>query len=431
MKLYRIILPALALLLIAGSLDAGPKTGTFQISMPGYSTQIFVTVPSNYKTSQSGKWGLIVGLHGSGQPAGSYLGAWSLRSLGSAGYIMVSPQSCTGAGVWNIDGAGDNAKECEYILKIVEKLMKDYDLNPDMIHVNGFSAGSAMCAVGVAGDGSFRKFKQKSFVGFSGGFSGAMSANGDKAKETKVRVYNGKGDAGHKEPSRHMYQAFKDAGYDAEYFEVAGGHSYPLVNHNDILKWYMELDKVSRKKGEYIKLASQAEKALKDKKYSDAKSKFEKLMKDAGEELTDLAEKAKKGLEEIAAAEAAALKKIEELKAAGNAEDLAGYCKQAMKDFDGTKVEDAAKAALKGIGRKPSGKVEKAANKPDEKNAEPEIPEPEKETAAGLLARAKRCVEAEAYQAAARYLEKIIRNYPDAPESKEAQRLRDEIEDEL
>ena len=35
------------------------------------------------------------------------------------------------------------------------------------------------------------------------------------------------------------------------------------------------------------------------------------------------------------------------------------------------------------------------------------------------------------YQAAARYLEKIIRNYPDAPEAEEAQKLRDEIEDEL
>ena len=76
-------------------------------------------------------------------------------------------------------------------------------------------------------------------------------------------------------------------------------------------------------------------------------------------ELTDLAEKAKKGLAEIAAAEEAALKKIEELKAAGNTEELADYCKQAAKDFDGTRVEDAAKAALKGIGRKPVKRVDR------------------------------------------------------------------------
>jgi poly(3-hydroxybutyrate) depolymerase len=166
MRIVGLALLIAVLVVVAGHADGAPGTGTFKISLKGYNTQIWVTVPSNYAKSQSKKWGLIVGLHGAGQPPGSYLGGWPANLLGNAGYVMVSPQSCTGGGVWNIDGKGDNAKECEYILRIVEKIVADYDLNPDMIHINGFSAGSAMCGAGLAGDGSFRKFKIQSFVGF-------------------------------------------------------------------------------------------------------------------------------------------------------------------------------------------------------------------------------------------------------------------------
>ena len=427
-KLAFLVLPVL-LLSGAGRLLGGPRTGTFKMSMPGYSTQIFVTVPSNYKKSQSAKWGLLVGLHGAGQPPGSYLGAWSSRLLGGAGYIMVSPQSCTGGGVWNIDGKGDNAKECEYILKIVEKLLKEYDLNPGMIHVNGFSAGSAMCAVGVAGDSSFRKFRQKSFVGFSGGFSGKMGANSDKAKETKVRVYNGRSDMGHKAPSRNMYQAFKDAGYDAEHFEVAGGHNYPLVSHRDIINWYVKLDKPARRKGEYVKLASQAQKVLADRDYAEAQKLFEKLQKAAGEDFPELAGKAKAGLAEIEKASEAAMGKMEELKAAGKEEELTDFCKQVMKDFAKTPVSEQAKKMLKERSKSsPAVKPGPAGEKPVE-GEKPQ--EPAEETAGSLLAKAKRCIENEAYESASRYLEKILEEFPGAREVEEARRLLESIEDEL
>ncbi len=421
------VLTVLLLVAACGEALGGPRTGSFKMNLPGYSTQIFVTVPGSYKQSQSAKWGLIVGLHGAGQPPGSYIGAWPSRMLASAGYIMVSPQSCTGGGVWNIDGKGDNAKECEYILKIVEKLLKEYKLNPDMIHVNGFSAGSGMCAVGVAGDSSFRKFKQKSFAGFSGGFSAGMKANADKAKETKVRIYNGRSDAGHKEPSRLMYQAFKDAGYDAEHFEVAGGHSYPLVSHKEIISWYVKLDKAARRKGEYVKLASQAQEALEKKDYAGAKKLFEKLQKAAGSELPELAEKAKKGLAAIEKAKKDALKRIEEFKAAGKNEELGAFCKQAVKDFAKTEVAHRAKEVLKELSKssRPPKEVDK---KPEPARTEPQ---PEKETAASLLAKAKRCIEGEAYEAARRYLEKILDEFPSSPEVAQAKKLLEDIEDEL
>ena len=66
-----VVILLIGLVVLAGAqLLAGPQTGTFKINLPGYSTQIFVSVPNNYKISQSGKWGLIVGLHGAGQPPG-------------------------------------------------------------------------------------------------------------------------------------------------------------------------------------------------------------------------------------------------------------------------------------------------------------------------------------------------------------------------
>ena len=270
-----------------------------------------------------------------------------------------------------------------------------------MIHVNGFSAGSAMCAVGVAGDSSFRKFRQKSFVGFSGGFSGKMGANSDKAKETKVRVYNGRSDMGHKAPSRNMYQAFKDAGYDAEHFEVAGGHNYPLVSHRDIINWYVKLDKPARRKGEYVKLASQAQKVLADRDYAEAQKLFEKLQKAAGEDFPELAGKAKAGLAEIEKASEAAMGKMEELKAAGKEEELTDFCKQVMKDFAKTPVSEQAKKMLKERSKSsPAVKPGPAGEKPVE-GEKPQ--EPAEETAGSLLAKAKRCIENEAYESASRY----------------------------
>ncbi len=430
MRLIGLALVAAVLVVLAGHADGAPGTGTFKISLKGYTTQIWVTVPSNYSKSQSKKWGLLVGLHGAGQPPGSYLGGWSSGLLGSGGYVMVSPQSCTGGGVWNIDGKGDNAKECEYILKIVQKMLKDYDLNPDMIHINGFSAGSAMCGAGLAGDGSFRKFKIQSFVGFSGGFSGPMQANSDKAKETKVRIYNGTADRGHIEPSKSMYKAFKDAGYDAEHIEVPGqGHSYPLTDHRKIMNWYVSLDKVSRKKGEYLKLASEAEKELKDRDYAKAQKLFEKLQKAVGDELPDLAKKTKEGLDAIKKAQDEAIQKIEELKGASDNDKLEEYCKQVMKEFAKMEPADKAKEALKEI----SKSSKPAAKKPEKEKpaTAPKKPEPEEETAATLLEKAKRYVAAQAYEVARKALKEIISKYPDSPEAKEAKKLLEKVESEM
>jgi TolA-binding protein len=299
-----------------------------------------------------------------------------------------------------------------------------------MIHINGFSAGSAMCGAGLAGDGSFRKFKIQSFVGFSGGFSGPMRANSDKAKETKVRIYNGTGDLGHVEPSKSMYKAFKDAGYDAEHIEVPGqGHSYPLTDHRKIMTWYVSLDKVSRKKGEYMKLASEAEKELKDKDYAKAQKLFEKLQKAVGDELPELAKKAKEGLDAIKKAQEEAIQKIDELKAAGDNDKLEEYCKQVAKDFAKTDAADKAKETLKEISRssKPTTK------KPEKKKPEtaPKKDEPQEGTAATLLAKAKRYVAARAYEVAQKALKEIISKYPDSPEAKEAEKLLEEVESEM
>ena len=257
-----------------------------------------------------------------------------------------------------------------------------------------------------------------------------MKANTDKAKETKVRIYNGTADAGHKEPSRLMYQAFKDAGYDAEHFDVPGaGHAYPLVKHQEILNWYAKLDKAARKKGEYVKLAAQAQEALKGKKYPESKKLFEKLQKAVGDEMEDLAKKAKEGLGEIEKAQEEALKKIEELKAADKKDELAEFCKQVVKEFAKMEAADKAKEALKELlksSRSPKAKPEKKPAKKENKEEKPQ-----KSKTESLLDRAKRCIENEAYEAARRYLEDIIRNYPDSPEAAEARKLLDVIEDEL
>jgi tetratricopeptide (TPR) repeat protein len=259
-----------------------------------------------------------------------------------------------------------------------------------------------------------------------------MQANADKAKETKVRIYNGTADAGHIQPSKHMYQAFKDAGYDAQHIEVPGkGHTYPLVDHREIANWYVTLDKVARRKGDYVKLAEEAEKALKEKDYAEAQKLFEKLQKALGDELPEIAKKAKEGLESISKAQEEALKKLEELKAAGDSGKLEEYCKQLAKEFAKMDAADKAKEALKGISKssKPAAKEpEKEKEKPE---AAPAEPEPQEETAATLLEKAKRCVAAEAYEAAHRYLKKVIDEYPDSPEAKEARKLLEKVEGEM
>ena len=96
-------------------------------------------------------------------------------------------------------------------------------------------------------------------------------------------------------------------------------------------------------------------------------------------------------------------------------------------ELDG--LPDKAKATLKEISKssKPTTK------KPEKKKPEvtPKDSEPQEETAATLLAKAKRYVESGAYEVAQKALKEIISKYPDTPEAKEAQKLLEEVESEM
>jgi TolA-binding protein len=145
--------------------------------------------------------------------------------------------------------------------------------------------------------------------------------------------------------------------------------------------------------------------------------------------MPELAKKAKEGLGEIEKAQKEALKKIEELNAADKKDELAEFCKQAVKQFAKTPVADKAKEVLKELSkssRPPKVEPEKKTPEKDDKRQEPQ-----KDTAGSLLVKAKLCIENEAYEAARNYLEKIIRDYPDSPEAVEAEKLLERIEDEL
>jgi hypothetical protein len=148
-----------------------------------------------------------------------------------------------------------------------------------------------------------------------------------------------------------------------------------------------------------------------------------------GESFPELAEKAKKGLGEIEKAQKEALKKIEELRAAGKKEELDAYCKQAVKEFAKTPVADKAKEVLRELSK--SSRLPKAEPEEKKPKQNDQKREPKKETSADLLVKANRCIENEAYEAARRYLEKIIRDYPDSSEATEARTLLESIEDEL
>jgi predicted esterase len=335
------------------------QRGRFTKTIAGYSKQIHIYVPNSY--SDKNPAGLILGLHGSGGNGAGFLSAWNTGLLDKYGFIMVAPDSVTGA--WAMGGDFEGQKrEGEYIKAIIEDMKKNYKIDDEKIYVTGFSAGSAYLMVGIAALEHFRAFKIRGAALFSGGITGEMGVNPDKAKETTIRIYIGTGDTPHLGPAQNAADSFKKAGYNCELVKVPGAHNYPLTDHTKVLEWFVQLYEPVKKKREVEKELQEAEKALSEKKYKEAIKSYQSAKKKAEKEkeLEALLKKAEDGLKAVEQAGVDALAEAEKLANEGKYSDAYKLLKKVQDDFKGTDIAKQAKD-------KENELKEKEKNKPEEK----------------------------------------------------------------
>jgi predicted esterase len=312
--------------------------------IPGHDQAVLAFIPNHPAP------GLILALHGTGGSGPRFAGAFPAQQIAAAGYIIAFPTSLQGA--WGTQATGGTPegrkKDTAFVTAIVETFLKEHNVHPDKIHLIGYSAGSMFSSSTVAWGDAFQGIRIRSVCAHSGGFTNKSHARADRAKETSVWVLNGSRDTAHDAPARNMYEAFKEAGYDAKFQEIPGaGHSFPLVPMAQILKWWQELDKDAPDYSRIQGSLKRGNDELKRENYGAAYRHFSDAKEAAGP-AEKLAAQAEEGLAKVAAAAKGAL---EDAKA--QVEENPAQAKKLLRDmlkrFARTPYADGAKAALDAI----------------------------------------------------------------------------------
>jgi predicted esterase len=357
--------------------------------------------------------------------------------MNQAGYIVAAPTSLQGA--WGTQATGGTPegwkKDASYLARTIEVLTKEYNVNPYMVHMIGYSAGSTFSANCVGHMEEFRTIRVHSISCHSGGFTGQpMPARPEKAKETVVRVYNGSNDAAHAQFSRTMCESFRMSGYDAKFIEVPGaGHIFPLEPIANIINWWVEMDKPFRNCGKYAAELKKAQQFLETKEYGKAYKIFQEVLKGTKDKLAEFAQAAETGIKKIEEEGERLLKEAEALRESGRddagraLEDVAGL-------FAGTPAALKAKEALSGMKKpppaEPPGRKPGAAEKPKEESVKPQEDRDQPRgqvTPESLLEWARRLINSGSFDAAEKILIQLLDEFPDSPLAPQAEKLLDEI----
>ncbi len=211
------------------------------VQSPAYFS-CYVRLPENYDATKA--YPLLVGLHGYGSNAGSFVTLWERFS--ERQFIFASPQApyvfLPGRELgysWNLPQVGENAllKVEEYIKAVVAELKRQHKVSDTYLF--GFSQGCAMTY--FAGIRNPKLFK--GLVCF-GGWLDEELLNEKTLKDGKnLRVF-----IAHASDDRTVqYEAATKArqllekhGYNITFREFQGGHSVPEAPLGDAEKWMMK-----------------------------------------------------------------------------------------------------------------------------------------------------------------------------------------------
>jgi predicted esterase len=262
--------------------------------LEAYGTHYWVDGPREYSDPGNGerKWPLLVGLHGSGDTGQNFTASW--YALRDDGYIVASPKS---------PGIAWSGSEDKLVLAMIEKLKKDFRVDPKRISVVAFSAGSFFGMPFV-----FRTPEAfNALVAMGGGGS-----VGVKPAAKALHVYLIAGDQdGAKSGLESAFESLKKKGLDVTLRIVPNmGHEFPPPAEVDTIRqWFRAFSPEGIKEKELAKALEEAQKDLKAKRLSAAVKKFLEVagagvecppVDEAKTELATLSEEAKKEIEKAA-----------------------------------------------------------------------------------------------------------------------------------
>lgn len=185
---------------IAG-IAAGEDLG-FALAVPGFETDpiwgahsVFAHLPSGIPAGESRP--LLVALHGAaGSPGAAVVQAGRARDLwreaaDRGGFFVLAPAASGGSGSWiaPID-PDDRPSDYDRILAAIERMQRDYPIDPERIYLWGFSAGGHV-AIDIALNRPHRQLHSGRFAAFAvhAGVSAGLACAGLSSAECSSLVF--------------------------------------------------------------------------------------------------------------------------------------------------------------------------------------------------------------------------------------------------
>ncbi|KAL4430564.1 hypothetical protein ABPG77_005804 [Micractinium sp. CCAP 211/92] len=183
-------------------------------------------VPSTYRPGVQAP--LIVTLHGAGSNAQGGL-SHLIAHADAYGTLLLAPESR--ASTWDMLRGG-LGPDVEYINRALEKIFRQFDVDPQRLCISGFSDGASYAlTLGVANGGLFSHI-----AAFSPGFMRPPSYEG----KPLVYVSHGVHDRVLRIDycSRALVPRLEALGYPVTYREFDGPHSVPSSVAKEALTWF-------------------------------------------------------------------------------------------------------------------------------------------------------------------------------------------------
>lgn len=307
-----------------------PKTGgPFPVKLEKPSSEYYLYVPDGYAHDKS--WPLLIALHGAGDTAKNFIGAWSVNAA-KQGYIVLAVKS-TGQGWAKSDGP--------LILSAIDDVKKQYLINQDLVFIVGFSSGAFMAS--EFGMDNYKLFR------IIATFAGATFMSAPKPAKDKISIFI---ICGTQDPNlascKQSLTILKSGGMDVELKEVPDlGHAM----RNEDIDWLCE--RIEEKTHLLNDLMRRAKLAKDEKRYRDAISACNGIVakeSDADAKALEQAQKdAKKSLADMEKLAQDQIKKAKDFIKNGKTKDAKRLLLQISKDFAGLPLAQEAVQELKNL----------------------------------------------------------------------------------
>jgi predicted esterase len=323
------VLAALAALAACGAARAEDPEFPKRFDLEGFGTHYWVDVPPGYAAPENAekKWPLIVGLHGSGDTGQNFTASW--YALRDDGYLIASPKS---------PGIAWTGGEDKLVLAMIERMKKDFRVDPRRVSVASFSAGTFFGMPFV-----FRNPELfQALVAMGGG-----GPVGVKPAARNLRVYLFVGEQDPAKPGAEAaFDCLKKKGIDVTIRIKPGlGHEFPPPEEVDaIRKWFRSFSPEGLKEKELAKAVEDARKDLKAKRIPAVVKKL--LEVEASGLDCPAVDEAKKELAALSEQAKAEIARAAKLAQEGKAEAARALLLKVSRDYAGLpEAEEAKKAA--------------------------------------------------------------------------------------